>query len=386
MPLPRDVLEILPAQIADAEREVEVQTAPYRGGVAVGDATAVAPAVAKVPLAAPLKVVGKQQAVDTHVVAGKRLAAVAQPAAHLEVAAVDAVVAVAVVVLEPRVHPVARYGPAAAQVELQTEVGDDEHVVQQVGLHGHVERLALAGRGHGKPHGVRAPHHEGVGTNGGHRVSPHHDHRVSPLFGVDALVPDLEHRRAQFGEEALFHVAPRAPSPQQGQPALATVSHDAALRDPFGRVAQEIERFGAKRHAGVGLGQKDEPLPVYPGGGGEHGDVPAREAFADVAAEPPRALFGQRLVKGGASLGRSTRYHAYAAHAAGGVGEQRLQPQGEGVELAAVAAEGGVEERLALAEMDADGVATPPDAGFLPAGMAEKEQEKQENNRSFHCL
>lgn len=106
---------------------------------------------------------------------------------------------------------------------------------------------------------------------------------------------------------------------------------------------------------------------------------------ADIVPEVYGTLFGQRLVQGGASLGGSARNHAYAAHAAGAVREQRLQAQGEGVELVAVAVERGVERRLALAEMDADGVAAPPVSGFLPPDMAEKKQEKQKNNRSFHC-
>ena len=364
------VLEVLPAQVADAYGEVEVQPPPYRGGVAVGDAPAVAPAVAQVALAAPFQVVGKQLPVQPYVVPRQGLAPVAQPAAHLQVAAVDAVVAVAAVALEPGVHPVPGHRPAAAHVELQPEVGQHEGVVEQVGLHGHVEGPAVAGGGDRSLLFGR----EDV------------DGVLHGLLRLLGLVPHAQGGGAQLGEEAALHVAPGVAPARHGQPALATVGHLAAGGDPLGGVTEDVEHLVAVGHVFVGEHEAFKPLPVDAlRDGGEPAEL-VGEVAGDHPADGLRAPLGEALVQCRASLGGGAPRDTQAADAAGGVPEQGAETFGEGANARAVLTEIGVEARFALTEIDAHGIRAAAEVGFLSPGMPQGKQEKQEEEGSFHCL
>ena len=363
------VLEVLAPKVADAYGEVEVEPAPYRGGVAVGDAAPVAPAVAEVPLAAPLKVVGKQLPVHPYVVPRQRLAAVAQPAAHLEVAAVDAVVAVPPVALEPRVHPVAGHRPAAAEVELHAEVWQQDGVVEQVGFQRHVERPVLPG-----------------GRGGLLRLGRKDVDGVLHRFRLPLLlVPHVQGGGAKLGEEAALHVAPRVAPAEHAQPALAAVAHLAVVRDPFGGVAQDVEHLVAVGHVLVGEHEAFKPLPVDAlRDGGEPAEL-VREIAGDHPAYGLGTALGEALVEGGAPLGGGAAGDAQAADAAGGVPEEGAETLREGAHARAVITEIGVEARFALTEIDAHGIRAAADAGILRQGMPGQEQQQQEEDKgSFH--
>ena len=163
---------------------------------------------------------------------------------YIQLAAIDAPVTVVAVTLPPGIHPVAADGEAFAQIEFQSYVGDEEGIMEHVGL----DRDACRGQRFGLHR-----QHDGVHFGGVFCPVTHEGIAFQTIRGVGllfrfgrAMCQGIFHRDdrvPQFREEFARHVAPAFSAVQVHQLPLAPVDHDTAPHDPFGGVLQNVQHF-----------------------------------------------------------------------------------------------------------------------------------------------
>jgi len=143
------ILLVLTALEADTDGEIEVEATADGQGVTIFHTSAKTELIGLIALAAPFHIVGKSQGIDakmvtreTSIVGIRGLRSVAEVAAHGEIAAVALPVAMARVAGELGVEPVGTDGPLFAQRYLQSDVGNQGCVVEQIG--GYAEQFEIS--------------------------------------------------------------------------------------------------------------------------------------------------------------------------------------------------------------------------------------------------
>ena len=354
---------VFAAPVAQADDEIQVQATGDGQRVAVFQTHSVvhllpkraARFAAHVTRTPELEVVREQLPVESQVMPGKRFfcRATTEVFADLQLPAVEAPVIMTLLAVPPGVHPITAQRPAAAQVELRSDIRHQGHVVEQVCFQRHVE--GFAGRDN------RAKYIHRVASDDLHRVPVLYDNGIArrgDRFRAGSILPpgfnDDEHSRgAQFREEALFHVTPRLAAVQHAQLTLAAI-HDLALTDnELGSMIQYLQHFVPVGHIG-GFDQGGEPFPVHATGFDIESVTFQRNPLFQVRPDSRGTAFRQAPVDFRGTLRGSPGNDANRSNLEGGITPKRGQTAGERVQAGAVVPEQGIQTRVTLAEINLD--------------------------------
>ena len=300
--------------------------------------------------------------------------------ADVQFPAVGAPVVVAFVAFPPCVHPVAADRPSPAEVELRAEVRHEGGIVEHVRFQRHVERLAcrrfrLDGNLGGSGSGFRF--YDRFGFRG--RFGLRRRFRLRSGGGALDLADQAHGGTAQLGKEMLLHIPPRTAAAKHTQLPVAAVHDFTVPNDPYGSVAQNIERFVPIGH----VRSCDKPLqsgPVDTQSLNVEGGSFERNMLFKPSDEVLRTLFRQTLVQLGDTFRRGRTHDPEGFHTARGVPLQGPEALRESGQTLCVVPKIGLQNRIPLTEIDLNvqgiGLHLHP---FLPVTdtAAPEQQQKQ---------